>query len=618
MDQPASTFHLLTIHGESSPRNIVLEKKQYSIGRNSDNLIMIQDLAISRYHCTIFPVQYKNAKGKEGGAVVFWVIDGDTLGNRSSNGLFVNGDRCYSHELKSGDTITFLGTDTHIQYTIASSSQELKNPQVTIPPQMVSPSQTVVSTSPKEKSETTVISQDTILTDLLDDVFRALSHQQSSGQTSSAYEYYVLETNLAGHILSYDEAFQGQFPLLIESFGSHPFTKFLQDDVMDSEAGTAIRKVKYRRKFYTQYARLDLPRQIIKSYIFDFAVANQADTIRESEERYRAILRQVSQGILLVEPQTLKIIEANPAYYHLVGYSAADIVQLSLPDLVPGDRHVLASLLESILNARRELSRESVHRHQDGTLIEVEEDISLIGYSSHKVICFAVKDITQRKKTERELHQSVTEKELLLKEIHHRVKNNLLIVSSLLDWRSESIDDPAIQSIFSESQRRIDTIALIHEKLYGTKDLAQIDLGDYLETLAMQIFESFSIKDKNISRIKLEFDLSPIFLNIETAMPCGLIVNELLLNTFKHAFPDQRGGTVNLSLKSQSNDSYLLVVKDDGVGFPPDFDFTQAESLGWQLINLLTDQLDGLIRIKEGDETRIELLFAKQNYNRRL
>ncbi|MGA1623398.1 MAG: sensor histidine kinase, partial [Synechocystis sp.] len=229
-----------------------------------------------------------------------------------------------------------------------------------------------------------------------------------------------------------------------------------------------------------------------------------------------------------------------------------------------------------------------------------------------------VKDITQPKKTEQELHQSVTEKELLLKEIHHRVKNNLLIVSSLLDWRSESIDDPAIQSIFSESQRRIDTIALIHEKLYGTKDLAQIDLGDYLETLAMQIFESFSIKDKNISRIKLEFDLSPIFLNIETAMPCGLIVNELLLNTFKHAFPDQRGGTVNLSLKSQSNDSYLLVVKDDGVGFPPDFDFTQAESLGWQLINLLTDQLDGLIRIKEGDDTRIELLFAKQNYNRRL
>ncbi|MEB3161531.1 MAG: histidine kinase dimerization/phosphoacceptor domain -containing protein [Synechocystis sp.] len=609
MDNHQSTFHLLTIYDQLSPRKLVLEKKQYSIGRNSDNLIMIRDLAISRYHCTIFPVAYKNAK--DDAPVIFWIVDGDLLGNRSSNGLFVNGDRCYSHELTSGDCITFFGTDTYLEYRVATSVTEGESP---------ANGAILAETSPQamgEKSTTTLISQDTILTDLLDEIFCVLSRQGLEPALSS-YQYYYLETHVEGQVMAYDGGFQSQFPLLIRDFASHPFTKFLRDDVMQSGSGVAIRRVKYRRKFYTQYARLDANNPVIKSYIFDFSIANEINAIRESEERYRAIFRQVSQGILLVDPQTLTIIEANQAYCNLVGYDCTNITTMTLPDLISGDHPILTHLIKSVLESRREICRESLHRHQDGTLIDVEEEISLIGYSTHKVICFAVRDISHRKQTERELQQSVKEKEILLKEIHHRVKNNLLVVSSLLDWRSESIADPALQSIFIESQRRIDTIALIHEKLYGTQDLAQIDFGDYLETLAVQIFESFSINEANPDRITLEFDLTPIYLNIETAMPCGLIVNELLLNTFKHAFPHQRKGTVTLGLKPQAKDQYLLVIQDNGVGFPEGFDVTQTDSLGWQLINLLTNQLDGSVHVKAGDGAQIELVFARQDYHRRV
>ncbi|MBE9176269.1 PAS domain S-box protein [Synechocystis salina LEGE 06155] len=607
-DNQKSTFHLLTIHGESSPRNIILEKKQYSIGRNSNNEIVIRDLAISRNHCTIFPVHYKNLNDQD--CLIFWIIDGDLSGNHSSNGLFVNGNSCYSHELKSGDIITFIGSRIYIQYTIAFSILDFEKLLEFSPSQNLAPSENV------ETSATTVISQETILKDLLDDIFRAMSHQGNNNQTSLMGSYCFLETNSDGDVVFCDGAFQHHFPLLIDNFSGHPFTKFLWDEMMEMEIKIVIRKVKYRRNYYTQYAHLDSDTQTIKSYILNFSDSNEFNRIRDSEEKYRAIFRQVSQGILLVDPQTLKIVEANPAYCNLMGYDAAHISQLTLPDLMPSDRQIFCQLIESLLTGRREIRRESLHRRQDGTFIEMEEEISLIVYSAHKVVCLAVKDITDQKQNQRQLQQSVREKEVLLKEIHHRVKNNLLVVSSLLDWRSESITEPVLRSVFSESQRRIGTIALIHEKLYGTKDLNEIDFGDYLETLAIQIFESFSINDANPERIKLEFDLNPVYLNVETAMPCGLIVNELLLNIFKHAFPDQRQGNVHFSFKTQSEDNYLLVIKDDGVGFPENFDFTETESLGWQLINLLTTQLDGTIKIKQGNGAEIELLFPRQEYHR--
>ncbi|MFN9175045.1 MAG: histidine kinase dimerization/phosphoacceptor domain -containing protein [Synechocystis sp.] len=607
MSNEAPKFHILTINSDDLSYNIILEEKRYSIGRNSDNLIPIRDLAISRYHCALVPIKYKSKDGTtDVYQLTFWILDGDLEGNRSSNGLYVNGSRCFSHELKSGDLITFAGTKTCISYAITSRLLEFSAKEVS--------KQNLSS----QTTETTIIPKDSIFTDFLEDIFYLLSHHSEVKDSILNYPYWLLETNLEGEILVFSGDFKVQFPLLIKASTNHPFTKYLVEDLMAVDLRVCIRKVRYRKKSYTQYSRLDKNKQTIKSYIFDSAVSNGLDSIRQGEEKYRAIVRQVSQGIFLVNPQTLKILEANYAYCNLVGYSLKEVTQLTLNELTVLDYHVLKSLIDTVFHGRREICHETVHRHQNGSLIDVEEDISLISYSAHNVICFAVRDIRIRKQTERELQNSLTEKEILLKEIHHRVKNNLLVVSSLIDWQSEFVKDPSLTQIFEESQRRIATIALIHEKLYGSKDLAQINFGDYLKTLADQIFCTFFTNELGCQKIQIQYNVEPIFLNIETAMPCGLIVNELLLNVFKHAFPDQRPGYVSLTLTEDRADHYSLIIQDNGIGFSLDFNPETTQTLGWQLIHLLTMQLDGKVTIKQTEVTTVELIFSKQKYHKRI
>ncbi|MCX5908777.1 MAG: ATP-binding protein [Deltaproteobacteria bacterium] len=201
---------------------------------------------------------------------------------------------------------------------------------------------------------------------------------------------------------------------------------------------------------------------------------------------------------------------------------------------------------------------------------------------------------------------SLTEKEVLLKEIHHRVKNNLQVISSLLNWQSRYIQDPSALEMFKESQNRVKLIALIHEKLYQSKDLARVNFGEYVESLATHLFRSYQISGKEIS---LQIDMQGIFLGIDKAIPCGLVINELISNSFKHAFPPPRQGVIALSLKPEAGDQLILVVKDSGVGFPEDLDFRSAESLGMQLVNILTSQMGGTIELDRQKGTEFRITF---------
>lgn len=221
----------------------------------------------------------------------------------------------------------------------------------------------------------------------------------------------------------------------------------------------------------------------------------------------------------------------------------------------------------------------------------------------------------QRQSAESRLKASLKEKEILLKEIHHRVKNNLLVVSSLLNWQGESLQDPKVLQVFADSQKRINSLALIHEKLYRSQDLAQIDLGDYLESLVGQLYNS--LRDERQS-IDLQLNLEPVAVNIETATPCGLIVNELVCNAFEHAFPDGRWGSLAVGFSRDEEGLITLTVRDDGVGFPPDLDFRQTESLGWQLICLLTEQLEGEVQVCCQGGAEVILTFRELNYHNRL
>ncbi|MDJ0715051.1 MAG: histidine kinase dimerization/phosphoacceptor domain -containing protein [Prochloraceae cyanobacterium] len=223
-------------------------------------------------------------------------------------------------------------------------------------------------------------------------------------------------------------------------------------------------------------------------------------------------------------------------------------------------------------------------------------------------------EITRRQQAEVIIKKSLKEKEMLLKEIHHRVKNNLLVVSSLLEFQTDYIKDPDIISMFADSQNRIYSMALIHEQLYKSKDLAKLDFGTYLESLVYNLFESYNI---NHESIRCHLEIQPVNLNIETAHACGLLVNELISNAIEHGFPEQRKGNIWIGLKQNSNQKIVLNIRDDGIGFPEDLDFRETESLGMQLVCTLTEQLEGEIEMKRCQGTSFNLVFAELNYRSR-
>jgi len=208
-------------------------------------------------------------------------------------------------------------------------------------------------------------------------------------------------------------------------------------------------------------------------------------------------------------------------------------------------------------------------------------------------------DITDRKKAEEAMMQSLREKEILLKEVHHRVKNNLQVISSILNLQSTLLTDPQARAAIRECQHRIKSMALVHEKLYRAGDLARIDLAGYLSSLAKSIFLEHQV---NSDRVKLHLEIEPVDLDLNVAVPLGLILNELITNAFIHAFPEGREGNIWVSFKKRPDGLVELRVKDDGVGFPSEMDFKQSESLGLVIINTLVEQIEGQLEMKRGEK----------------
>ena len=222
----------------------------------------------------------------------------------------------------------------------------------------------------------------------------------------------------------------------------------------------------------------------------------------------------------------------------------------------------------------------------------------------------AQEELTQRRQAEAHLTASLREKEVLLKEVHHRVKNNMQIVSSLLELQSDVIDDATLLAQFRDSQDRIRSMALVHETLYQSQDLARLDLARYIHTLSAQLVRSYSVDPQ---RITVQIQVEPVILDIDQAIPCGLILNELLSNAFKYAFPQNRTGAVHVALHADTAQQAALVVRDNGIGFPDEIDFRHTESLGLQLVAMLTEQLQGTIALERADGTTFTLTFPVRN-----
>lgn len=213
----------------------------------------------------------------------------------------------------------------------------------------------------------------------------------------------------------------------------------------------------------------------------------------------------------------------------------------------------------------------------------------------------------ERQKVEKQLRDSLREKEVLLKEIHHRVKNNLQIISSLLNLQADYLKDEQAIEIFRVSQNRIDSMSLIHEKLYKSRDLARINLAEYIQDLVASLFNAYEV---NPEAITLKISVDNVLLSIDVAVPCGLMLNELILNSIKHAFPDGRSGEICiLGIHSNNDNEFLLIVRDNGIGLPKKFDFKNTKTLGLQLVNILTDQLKGTIEINTDRGVEFKIAF---------
>ena len=218
--------------------------------------------------------------------------------------------------------------------------------------------------------------------------------------------------------------------------------------------------------------------------------------------------------------------------------------------------------------------------------------------------------IGEQKIVEAQLQKSLAEKELLLKEVHHRVKNNLQVISSLFSLQAATIVDPAVEQIFRECQARVRAISLVHEKIYRSEDLASIDFGKYIKELALHLFNTYRTSK---AQIRLDLHIEPVPLVITTAIPCGLIINELVTNALKYAFPQDRSGTITINFMQHEEGMVALSIQDDGVGLPPDVDPETSASLGLHLVSILTkDQLGGQLQLDRTGGTSFQILFKEE------
>jgi len=221
-------------------------------------------------------------------------------------------------------------------------------------------------------------------------------------------------------------------------------------------------------------------------------------------------------------------------------------------------------------------------------------------------------DITEHRIAQEKLAASLCEKEVLLKEIHHRVKNNMQVMFSLLGLQSAQFTDPVALNAFRESQNRVKSMALLHDRLYRTENLSRIDMGTYLGSLLDYLFNSFGSDAAHIERV---IEAPGVLLGLDAAIPCGLIVNELVSNALKYAFTGRPQGKITLEVKSDETGQYHLRVRDDGVGLPKDFDFHNAKSLGLRLVGMLATQLRGTLEYRNGSGSEFHIAFQARPHN---
>jgi len=342
----------------------------------------------------------------------------------------------------------------------------------------------------------------------------------------------------------------------------------------------------------------------------EMALHNYATERKLREEKKFAEMAIDAQidTFFVFDPATGKAVRWNKRFREISGYTDEEIAAMKAPDSYysPEDLEKAADVINNILNKGQGTVEISLIC-KDGRKIPTEYIASVITDEETKVtyIISIGRDITGRKQDEGKIRATLKEKEVLMREIHHRVKNNMAIISSLLRLQSSKVVNEHYRAMFNESINRIKAMTLIHEKLYQSEDLSKIIFSAYVNDMVKNIFHSFGLSP----RIKLITDIEEMTLGIDASVPCGLIVNELITNSIKYAFPEGRDGVITVSLHAGEKGEIELAVSDNGVGIPAELDFRNTDSLGLTLVNDLVRQLQGRIELHRGQGTRFQITF---------
>ena len=303
---------------------------------------------------------------------------------------------------------------------------------------------------------------------------------------------------------------------------------------------------------------------------------------------------------------------ANPALVEMLGY--ADFAALSYRNLDSGvfdPSYPRKQFIQNIENSGVIQGYEYKWKRKDGTSIHVRENARVIRDAGGNALYFdgTIENITERKQAEEKVLASLAEKETLLKEVHHRVKNNMQVISSLLRLQERKVKDKDSAALLKDSQNRIQSMALVYNKLYRSENLAGIDMTEYINELAQGLVKSYAVSP---SRITVQVAPGGVFLEVDLAIPCGMVVNELVTNSLKYAFPDNREGQIFISLKENPDHFLELIVSDDGVGIPENFNPDNTATLGIKLVsNLVRDQLGGKMELTRSPGTTFRITFRR-------
>lgn len=304
-----------------------------------------------------------------------------------------------------------------------------------------------------------------------------------------------------------------------------------------------------------------------------------------------------------------RVVKVNQAMADSMGVSPEKAIGKHCYEMVHGTRCPIDTCPHTLLlvdgaQHKAEIQEDNLGGFFLVTVSPIKDEEGKIVGSVH-----VARDITQRIKMENDLKKALKDKNMLMKEIHHRVKNNLTIMSSLLNLQSRYIEDESTRAIFKDSQSRVKTMALIHEKLYRSGNLKLLNMKEYIEELSRDLS---NIHLSNHDNVDLVLDLENIMLDVDTAIPLGLIINELLTNSVKHAFPENQKGTINVNFRKEEDGELLLEVKDNGKGLPSNFKIENSDSLGLRLIHSLTDQIHGQIEVDGSQGAHFSIKFRER------